>query len=683
SNLVTTRVDNTAPSGSVTSPASGATVGGPTVELAATGADDASGVGSVTFQFRSNAGSAFTAITTDETAAYTGVWDTTALASGNYEVRAIVSDRVGNVFTTAIVGVDVDSTPPSVTLADPGAILRSSTTLSATVEGSDATRVVFERSPADEDSWTQVGSASSAPWTATFDSSEVLDGLYDLRATAFDRFGNAARSIRRGVRFDNTAPALVSSTPRDGATLDAVSSIVLRANEPVATPVDVTLDGAPTVEPTINDTTMTFDTGNLAEGPHTLAGSLRDLGGETRRFLVHFTIYGGSGPAPYIEKNAFATTETTLTATDRLSSVTVPSGAIAGAGEDAWFVLRIDPTDAGSATNGYEAASDAIGVTLRRAYATSEVETFARPLDIVLVNTSGGLVEPATRESATDAWRRIEPVPTAGTLPAGWTDGYYVERGIVHVLTLHLSDFALLRDVEAPTPPARFAGSIDADGLTLTWEPGTDNSGRIDHVALYVDGSRYARYDLAQREAKLGGLSADDTRAFTLAESDAAGNESAQTKALRALPTLAGLTLEAARAALAERGFSIGTVTSASSRKAPKGTIVSPAGVQLAEEGTAIDVVVSTGAAQPPLSFRVSTDGTFVPGKARAIVARIKASRTARIAATLVGASGTTVRTWRLRVKAGLSRTKLAMPAGVAPGRYTIRWQASASGESA
>ena len=89
--------------------------------------------------------------------------------------------------------------------------------LSATTSGVGATRVSFERSPAGASSWTPISVDGASPWTASFDTTKVPDGLYDLRAVASDRFGNTRSSVRGAIRIDNHAPTLVSSTPADGA----------------------------------------------------------------------------------------------------------------------------------------------------------------------------------------------------------------------------------------------------------------------------------------------------------------------------------------------------------------------------------------------------------------------------------------------------------------------------------
>jgi hypothetical protein len=303
------------------------------------------------------------------------------------------------------------------------------------------------------------------------------------------------------------------------------------------------------------------------------------------------------------------------------------------------------------------------------------VHQFLHPLDLRLANASGAGVVAATLDNG--AWRIIKPVPTAGRLPAGWSDGFYIAGGNVHVLTLHLSRFVLLRDVEAPAPPTQFAGAVTGGVLTLSWQPGGDNSGAIDHVSLFVDGHRFATYGTDRTQASLGAFNAGDPRRFTLSENDPSGNESAQTTALAAVPDLSGMTLEQATAELAAHGFTIGKVTKAGSATAAPGTVVTSPGVQLAAEGSAIDVTISDGAAGP-LAFSVSHAPKLVWATSRSLDVRVTASLPAAVTATLVSPRGKALRRWTVAVRAGLNSVRLVFPASARrAGRYALRWRAA------
>ena len=106
------RVDNTAPSASLTAPADGSFVSA-TVAVSANSSDPGgSGVDSLLFERRPAGGGSWTAIDTDSSSPYSVSWDTSALADGDYELRASASDQAGNSQLSALRTVTVDNTGP-------------------------------------------------------------------------------------------------------------------------------------------------------------------------------------------------------------------------------------------------------------------------------------------------------------------------------------------------------------------------------------------------------------------------------------------------------------------------------------------------------------------------------------------------------------------------------------------
>jgi methionine-rich copper-binding protein CopC len=286
--LQTARVDNTTPSVSVSDPASGAIVGGPNVHLGALATDLGSGVASVRFEQRPTGGGAFTAIGTDTTDPYEASWNTTGL-NGNFELRAVATDAAGNPATAAIVPVIVAATAASVTLDDPGALLRGVVSLSATAPSLAVASVSFERRAAGG-SWTRIVLDTARPWSGAFDTTSLGDGVYDLRAQALDSSGQLlATHSRDGIRIDNTAPAMLSATPADGSVVSSVTSIALIASEPVASVQGATLDRSGATAQ-ISGSNVTFSTSSLGAGAHALTGSLVDSAGNTGAFSLHFTV---------------------------------------------------------------------------------------------------------------------------------------------------------------------------------------------------------------------------------------------------------------------------------------------------------------------------------------------------------------------------------------------------------
>ena len=293
--------------------------------------------------------------------------------------------------------------------------------------------------------------------------------------------------------------------------------------------------------------------------------------------------------------------------------------------QDYILVLRVDAAPAGG---GIAPGTQIVDVTARWALAGTYVTEFDAPIEIVFSNPSGSPAVPAHSPDASN-WRSIPPF--GGSLPASQRDGFTLSGSDVHVWTRHLTYFALLLDDEAPTAPRDLAGVLADDGLTLRWIPGTDSSGQIGNIVLYVNDEPYREFGPTEYEAKLGAFSAGDTRSFTLVQKDAAGNVSPRTAPLRAVPVLAGKTLAEATAALRAAGFTIGHVTDAVAA-APAGVVVEPATTRFALAAGTVDLVVSLGPAAPQtrLAFSVVSAKRIALRKTTTIAVRIMVSRPPR-----------------------------------------------------
>jgi hypothetical protein len=249
--------------------------------------------------------------------------------------------------------------------------------------------------------------------------------------------------------------------------------------------------------------------------------------------------------------------------------------------------------------------------------------------------------------------------------------------------TLHLTQFTVLRDVQAPAAPTNVLGFLIGGHLTLTWTPGSDNSGTYDYVRVLANGAGVGDFGVDRTSGDIGPWSARDSRTFTLRETDVAGNNSAETSPLRRVPLLEGKTLDGAQSALGAAGFKLGHVTQGGVGQ--PGTITAPTNLLLAEVGTPIDVTVAPGGIGfTSLVFNVVGPKTFKPAKKGTIAARVLVTRKARVAAVLYSPQALKLSTWQFAVKAGRSIVKLTIPQQVRrPGMYTIRWTAVSGHDSA
>lgn len=103
-----------------------------------------------------------------------------------------------------------------VSVDDPG-MMSGTRDISATATqtaGGTITQVVIQRSSAGTGSWTPICTRNAAPWKCSFDTTVVVNGLYDFRAIATDNNGYArTSSILANRRVDNDDPTVTLTDP--------------------------------------------------------------------------------------------------------------------------------------------------------------------------------------------------------------------------------------------------------------------------------------------------------------------------------------------------------------------------------------------------------------------------------------------------------------------------------------
>src|SRR5215216_4281735 len=359
-----------------------------TVPLSATASSDRTLV-SVTYQ-RSPAGAGtWTTICAPTAAPGDCTWDTTAVADGLYDLRAVALDasgytrsdgigsrRVDNtapattvtaatpltgtaaVSATATDGASdpssatstnriVDNATPTITLTNPGTPLAGSVTLSSTTgdgAGSGVTGVLYEyRASGSTGAWSTACTGASAPFSCSW-STPATAGTYDLRATATDGAGKQTVSTTLAARqVDNTQPATatinaVASPLRGAVTLsgtgsDANSGMASMRFEykPSAGSTWSTACSAPAPGPY----SCSWATTTVADGSYDVRSVAIDAAGNTRASTaVTARVVDNTGPAVTATSPGMFRTSTTVnaTATDAtgVQSVTIqyrPAGS--------------------------------------------------------------------------------------------------------------------------------------------------------------------------------------------------------------------------------------------------------------------------------------------------------------------------------------------------------------------
>jgi Bacterial Ig domain len=223
SETITVRIDNTSPIAAMTDP--GTPLSG-TVSLDGT-ASDAVGLASMRFEYKLSSGSTWTTACTGSAppSPFSCSFDTTTVADGTYDLRAVATDTAGNSgASTPITSRVVDNGGPVTILADPGTHLRQTTTLTATASDvSGVQSVAFQYAPAGSGTWTTICTDTTSAYSCAWDTTTVADGRYDLRTVAVDTLGRESSSAElTGRTVDNTSPAAVDVQVTQIGTADRI-----------------------------------------------------------------------------------------------------------------------------------------------------------------------------------------------------------------------------------------------------------------------------------------------------------------------------------------------------------------------------------------------------------------------------------------------------------------------------
>jgi hypothetical protein len=377
------RVDNTAPSASVTAatPLTG------TATVGATASDAGSGVISVAFEARPSAGGSWTPICTDGGAPYSCGWDTAAVADGKWEVRATATDGAGNTSSSTTTDRIVDNTAPSIAMTNPGSPLGGTVTLSSTTgdgAGSGVTSVAYQYRTSPLGTWTAACSSSTAPFSCSW--ATPVTGTYDLRAIATDGVSKQTTSAVVSARqVDNTAPALATMTTPGSPLTGTVtlSGTGTDANSGMAAMRFEYKPGAGSTWSTAcTDVTppspfsCAWDTKTVADGSYDVRSVAIDNAGNVRNSAtITARVVDNGGPALTVTSPGMLRGTTTLDATATDATGVAAAGVTiqyspAGAGN--WMTLCTDAAapyscswnSAGSADGAYDIraiAQDTLG----------------------------------------------------------------------------------------------------------------------------------------------------------------------------------------------------------------------------------------------------------------------------------------------------------------------------------
>lgn len=253
---VTVFVDNVKPTVTIASPPNDGTVPGGVVTVSGTAQDDDQ-VARV--ELWANGVYVDQAAYDPKAHAWSCAWNSGGLANGPAILLARAVDRAGNSADATVSVTILDSTPPTVSIAqpatvDPAAVVKGVVHLVADARDNAAVaRVDFLHDDATATA-NLIASATSIPFAVDWDTRTVADGPHAVFATAHDFADNAATSAGVPVRVDNDPPYVAVELPATGDTVSGVVDVSVTATDVVGVDhVDVyagaTFLGQATVDP--------------------------------------------------------------------------------------------------------------------------------------------------------------------------------------------------------------------------------------------------------------------------------------------------------------------------------------------------------------------------------------------------------------------------------------------------
>jgi Bacterial Ig domain len=321
-------VDTTAPTVTITAPATG-TVSG-TTKVSATASDNV-GVAGVQFKLNgANLGAE------DTQAPFSVSWNTTTAANGQHTLSAVVRDAAGNTSTAVgvIVNVANDKTPPLISQVMLSSITSSGATIRWTTDEPS-------------NSQAQYGLTTAYGTSSTLDASRVTahtvtlaglapNTLYHVRARSQDAAGNLGLSadFTLTTLSADVAPPTVSITaPSPGFIATGIVTITVAAtDEGGVAGVQLQLDGvALGAELTTAPYTLVWNSATASDGAHTLAAVARDRAGNvaTSASVALTTRNGIARLSP--QDTSLVLNATNYSADTRLMTFTWPDRQVANA----------------------------------------------------------------------------------------------------------------------------------------------------------------------------------------------------------------------------------------------------------------------------------------------------------------------------------------------------------------
>jgi chitodextrinase len=473
---------------SLTSPVNGATVAG-TVTVSANASDDSGGSGIAKVDFFVDG--ALKGTDSSGSSPYTLSLDTTTLTSGSHTIGAKAYDVAGNATSATNISVTTssgDTTAPKISSVATSGITSSSVTLTWLTDELGDTRAGYGTTTSYD---TYAGDYLKDYST---NHSLTLTGLtagttYHYYVASKDTSGNVGKSgdytFTTQAAGDTTPPTMSLTGVTAGATISGAVKIgATAADNKAVTKVEFYLDGAlystQTVSPycmadDISGVCQGWNSGSIANGPHSVIGKAYDAAGNIASSSVAFTVQNGDTTAPTTPTNVKATA---LSATQVSVSWTASTDNVG--------------------VTGYCVTRNGISLGCPGTTSTTYTDSTALP------STAYSFVV-----TARDAAGNFSAASSAAS-----------------VTTPSAPDTA------APSVPANLsATAVSTSQINLSWTASTDNIG-VAGYDVYRGSTKVAT--VTSTSFGDSGLSAGTTYSYTVVAKDAAGNASAHSAAVSA-----------------------------------------------------------------------------------------------------------------------------------------------------
>jgi len=404
-----------------------------------------------------------------------------------------------------------DTTAPTVSVSSPAGGATVSGTVAITANAADNVGVVGVKFFVDG---TQIGAEdTTAPYSASWNTSTAGEGTHTITAQARDAAGNTTTSAGVSVTVSNTdttPPAVAISSPSAGATVFGTVTITANASDNIAVAgVQFFVDGvALGAEDTSAPYSASWDTATAANGSHALTARARDgAGNTTLSSAVSVTVTNGPG-----------------------SNVRIEDGNTAITYHGSWNVGNASrPWSGGTAAIGFGLGQDAV-VSFRGTGITWI--GFRGPwTGIANVYVDGAF------NSAIDLYAAAEavqaPVFTVSSLPLG---AHTLTIEVTHTKNASSSDYVVIVDafdiIDAPPDTTAPSVSITSPAggatvfATIPVTASADDDSGVASVTFFVDGVQLGTADTISPYAINWNTTTvtDGPHTLTAVARDAAGN---------------------------------------------------------------------------------------------------------------------------------------------------------------